>query len=454
MDTILIGISKTAFKALYKYDEYAISWANIIRMGQKEFLRLIREDPDWVIQLLEDALPFFELEEEAFLVEVEGKEIDFLFKIPFHAVVKVIPLNGTAKELLKAKLPNKVTIAEALPDALYEKLILRRQLRIRRKAANQLLDIFDLRLDKDNAFQKSADTAIEKAVLKKPPGPKDSTLVHLLQFNKTPNSIPSGNIEGLVKIIGTGFSKKGVDIAKLKKSPSYHILMKSLQEFNNLSVTETWLKFSELQKAHPQIFKKLKEELKMDEIDVDVFLFIYFFFTLKKSISNAQFDLHLVQSTINELFQISSTELTAALYLLGMVFSYERLHDFLQFGSVKKLDIAESTIMEEDHVEIATEPSESTTNKEEAIINTDPELPWEKESPDRMKTLMECQKKFQGKPYSKILNQAISNLIHEKPDFSIEELQDVLKSHDELLTRKKQLRKIARDYLDKFKSIQ
>lgn len=449
MDTILIGISKTAFNALYKYDEFAISWANIIRMGQKDFLRLIRKDPDWAIQLLEDALPFFELEEEAFLVEVEGKKIDFLFKIPFHAVVKVIPLNGTAKELLEAKLPIKVTIAEALSDALYEKLILRRQLRLRRKAADQLLGIFDLHLVKDDAFIKSADTAIEKAVLKKPPGPKDSTLVHLLQFNKTPSSIPSGNIEGLFKIIGTGFSKRGVDIAKLKKSPSYRVLMDSLEDFNDSSIADTWSKFREIQKEHPAIFNKLREELKMEKIDLDTFLFIYVFFTLKKSIINAQYDLHLVESKINELYQLSSNELTAALYLLGMVFSYDRLHDFLQFGQVERLkrpnEYFAGTMSEEILNKSAEEEEDQNYTGRKAVFFPDP---------DRIEAFKKAKRENKGKKYSKTIDSAISKLIENKPNFTYKELQYTLENIDGLLTRSKKLRKIARDYLGEFKFLE
>jgi hypothetical protein len=237
-----------------------------------------------------------------------------------------------AKELLEVKLNSDIIISNPLPEALFSKIRLIRELKLRQNSAADLLSILNLNTPSDS-FQNIAKNAIIRQ-LTPPKGQQSSIIDSLLDFEITPSGIPSGYIEGQMKILCIGYLKIVGNTNQLKKSPLFQLLLKSYENINNKSFQAAYDLFESLIQKNKNLVKKLHNTIDTQEFKGDIFKLCYYYFTLKKVIISNNGDIKAIIKEIeNE--RISKLEMTQAIYLLGVSLSYSVL-----FESIQKLKLA------------------------------------------------------------------------------------------------------------------
>lgn len=326
MDKIIIAIERSKFNYLYKYNICTVSTVNIIEYSFSQLLEVYKSNLSDAASIIEQALPIFECEHEIILLEVEPSEVSDNLKFRFNAVKRIIPLNELAKELLQSKLNSDFKYATAIPEDLYEAIFALREDKLRSNSALSVLSCFNLPTPADPFIDLVKQTT--RRLIFDEPIPKGSgTIDFLLEFNTTPSDIPSGNIEGLMKIICVGMLKVTGNVDKLRLSPLFNLLLDNVDLLNQGSLLDCYQKFKTISNDNWNKVEKLEATLASSEIDADILLLLFLFISFKKEMQRNNFDLKSISFDINEIKLIYSKELSQALYLVGYVLSMGALHE-------------------------------------------------------------------------------------------------------------------------------
>ena len=489
MKTIIIAIERSKFNYLYKYNTCTVSSENIINSSIVRLLNFSESNLDMAASMVEAALPIFESEHEVILLEVDSYGIRYNLQFSFSSVVRIIPLSELAMELLQSKLNSDFQYASPIPVFLYEEVLALREDKLRSNSASKLLSCFNLSLPADT-FAQSVRVATRRVILSQEVLEKPGTIDLLLDFNTTPSGIPSGNIEGLMKIICVGMLKVTGNVDRLRESPLFNLLLDNLERLNQGSLLSCYQSFQEISDANKEKIERLDATLASVEIDSDLFLFLFLFISFKKKIQNNHFDISQIVFDVDEIKPKYKVELSQALYLIGYTMSMGVLHESIHRLSASPLFIAKNEI------EYINESKEITTDGVSSVIHSnDREMPGSQEieiselseiksnldeperlynedentapvkkepsdSPDLFGTMNEREcllKKAKGKlragAKKKELLQSVESLHKENPSFSFNELEAKLLSNASLLKKGGLPLKVTQDLLDIFKAL-
>jgi hypothetical protein len=348
MKKIIIGIERSKFNYLYKYNICTVSTVNIIEYSYPQLLEFYKSNLDAAASIIENALPVFESEHEVILLEVESSEVGYNLEFGFNAVKRIIPLNELARELLQSKLNSDFLYATPIPTDLYEATLALREDKLRSKAALSVLSCFDL-LTPATPFTNLVKHATRRLIFNEERPKEAETIDFLLEFNTTPSGIPSGNIEGLMKIICVGMLKVTGNVDKLRLSPLFNLLLDNLELLNQGSLLSCYQNFQKISDNNRDKVEKLEATLVSKKIDSDLFLLLFLFISFKKELQKNDFDLKTITFDINEIKSIYSQELSEALYLIGYTMSIGVLHESIHRLSFSPLFKVEKEIQNERH---------------------------------------------------------------------------------------------------------
>jgi hypothetical protein len=348
MKRIIIAIERSKFNYLYKYNICTVSTVNIIEYSYPQLLEFYKSNLDATASIIEKALPVFESEHEVILLEVESSEVGYNLEFGFNAVKLIIPLNELARELLQSKLNSDFLYAAPIPTNLYEATLALREDKLRSKAALSVLSCFSLPTPA-TPFTNLVKHATRRLIFNEEISKEAGTIDFLLEFNTTPSGIPSGNIEGLMKIICVGMLKVTGSVNKLRLSPLFNLLLDNLELLNQGSLLSCYQNFQKISDKNRDKVERLEATLVSKKVDSDLFLLLFLFISFKKELQKNDFDLKTITFDINEIKSIYSQELSEALYLIGYTMSIGVLHESIHRLSFSPLFKVEKEIQNERH---------------------------------------------------------------------------------------------------------
>jgi hypothetical protein len=348
MKRIIIGVERSKFNYLYKYNICTVSTVNIIEYSYPQLLEFYKSNLDAAASIIEKALPVFESEHEVILLEVDSCEVGYSLEFRFNAVKLIIPLNELARELLQSKLNSDFLYATPIPTDLYEATLALREDKLRSKAALSVLSCFNLPTPA-TPFTNLVKRATRRLIFNEKISKEAETIDFLLEFNTTPSGIPSGNIEGLMKIICVGMLKVTGNLDKLRLSPLFNLLLDNLELLNQGTLLSCYQNFQKISDKNRDKVEKLEATLVSKKVDSDLFLLLFLFISFKKELQKNDFDLKTITSDINEIKSIYSQELSEALYLIGYTLSIGVLHESIHRLSFSPLFKVEKAIQNERH---------------------------------------------------------------------------------------------------------
>jgi hypothetical protein len=500
MKKIIIAIERSKFNYLYKYNICNVSTVNIIDYSLSQLLEVYKFNLGAAASIIEKALPIFESEHEVILLEVESSEIGYTLEFGFNAVRCIIPLNEVAMELLHSKLNSDFQYATPMPVDLYEATLALREDKLRSNCALSVLSCFNLPTP-ENPFIDLVKHATRRLIFDEELAKGSGTIDFLLEFNTTPSDIPSGNIEGLMKIICVGMLKVTGNVDKLRLSPLFNLLFDNKDLLNQGTLLNCYQSFKNIANDNRDKVEKLEATLASSEIDADILLLLFLCISFKKEIQNNDFDLKSISFDINEIKSLYSKELSQALYLVGYTMSMGTLHESIHrlsssplFEVEKEVEIEnENLIINErtfvdkntpetinqcdidydstgiDHgiteTYVLHNPDENVESNEldishnsssklnvEAPASASDNLFETMEENEREKLLKEAKKELKGKNSKKLL-ELVDRLYRNNLHFCYSSLEEKIMSVNEFLRKNGTPLKITQDLLNIFKHL-
>jgi hypothetical protein len=370
MKKIIIAIERSKFNYLYKYNICTVSTVNVIDYSFVQLIELYKFNLGSAASIVEKALPIFESSHEVILLEVESSEIGYNLEFGFKAVICIVPLNEVAMQLLQSKLNSDFQFTKPIPVDFYEEILALREDKLRSKSALSVLSCFNLPTP-DNPFVDLVKHATRRLIFSENLAKGSGTIDFLLEFNTTPSDIPSGNIEGLMKIICVGMLKVTGNVDRLRLSPLFNLLLENMDLLNQGTLLTCYQSFKNIANDNRDKVEKLEETLASSEIDVDIFLLLFLFISFKKEIQKNDSDLKSISLDINEIKSLHIKELSQALYLIGYTMSMGTLHESIHRLSSSPLFEVEKQVEIENDKLIINERSFVDENPTESINQCD-----------------------------------------------------------------------------------
>ena len=370
MKKLIIAIERSKFNYLYKYNICTVPNVNVIDYSFVQLIELYKSNLESAASIIEKALPIFESPHEVILLEVESSEIGYNLEFGFKAVICIIPLNEVAMELLQSKLNSDFKFTKPIPVDFYEEILVLREDKLRSKSALSVLSCFNLPTP-ENPFVELVKHAARRLIFNEKLAKGSGTIDFLLEFNTTPSDIPSGNIEGLMKIICVGMLKVTGNVDRLRLSPLFNILLDNMDILNQGTLLTCYQSFKDIANDNRDKVEKLEETLASSEIDADIFLLLFLFISFKKEIQKNNSDLKSISFDINEIKSLHIKELSQALYLIGYIMSIDTLHESIHRLSSSPLFKVEKEVEIENDKSITTERYFVGENTPESISQCD-----------------------------------------------------------------------------------
>lgn len=488
MKKIIIAIERAKFNYLYKYNACFVSRENVIECSFSDLMESCRHDVKSAAITIEKSLPFFESEHEVFLIEVDLSEVRYNLEFNFNAVLRIIPFNKTAMELLQSKLNSDFHYAPPLSDALYEEIVSLREHNLRSSSALTVLYYFELTPPAES-FCSLIRSATRRIILNTDM-PKDATTIDfLLSFDTTPSGIPSGNVEGLMKVICIGLLKINHNIDNLRKSPLFNLLLDKSEDLNQGSLLNCYQRFQEISNENTDHIEKLMSILDMPSVTSEIFFFLFLFMSLKKKVQSNEFDLSSINSDVRDMEKEYSAEVSQALYLIGYTMSMACLHESihrLSFAPLFDIENKNTYPNEVSKVNIIAPRVQSiqgihTVNNDSSssdLLNIDDKAEvnayadndgkgfadieqsdfsglgesLEKFDKNERETFLENAKKLKGRDSKNALN-LVNDLYELNPSFDYFDLEKRIKNDTSCLKADKSFKKAYQDLLNEFNGL-
>jgi len=329
---MIVAIERSHFNILYKYDQLTVGLKSVIDLEINELEKRVSNQSRFesVVRDLDNILPIFELDHEVLLIELDKSKVSFTREmiIPFNSILMIYPLTTEGSHLLEGKLNDNIKIGEPL----FEKAIIRvkgeRTIRLRINTAKKLIDIFNLSIATNLKFKESLQSAINSLVFK---GINDDSniLSHLLSYDITPNYLPSGNAEYIIKlgVITLMSLKKEESIIKNGFFYKYCVANKDI--INEGTIFDGFENFNKLlfNKDLNLSYYTIIESINPKFDGLNIFKIAYYFLAIKSYLNKTEKDLISIAQLLYSEAQKDPTTLIHVLLLVGYSFSYEELYD-------------------------------------------------------------------------------------------------------------------------------
>jgi hypothetical protein len=412
MEKVLIGIEREKFLYLYKYNSCFISISSIVEIDNKELFSIkARGGNDALAKSLEEALPFFENEDEVVFLVYEKKHISFKNRISlvFQGVQDLIPLNEIAYNVIKSKINQNFRLSKPLPSALFDKIHGIKQEKIRTESVSKIRSLFRISKVKDettsSAFFALLKKNINEILLKDTSYDQKSAFSQLLRYDTTPNFAPEGNVESFIKLGCIALKAVGVDESNLIKGPYYTILEKNKHRLNQLTLKQSYETLKGLFKKEPKENKlkieKLEEILGTDFPTLNTFLIYYLFLSFNRILSAKDFNLLFLKKDIEELKKTYPEELAYAMVLFAYIHSYERLYEsFHRLSNAPLFKTSKPIVEPENRISVIKEPIEKIEPLEQ-VVDKESKDTKQKQNKDNKPKINESSLKENGSAKSK-----------------------------------------------------
>jgi len=328
---MIVAIERSKFIYLYKYNEISIDTNQVIDLSVEKIIKSIKEFNQNLINDFDRILPIFEQDHEVILLEIDKNHIliEGKLNIFFRAILSIYPLTNIGSQLLQGKINDNFIINEPVFEEIIEEVKIKRTLKNRKLAANNILNLFSLNIDnqKFNLIEES----LERILLSKNNNNKfTSYLDYLLSYNKTPSNIPDGNVEFLCKIGVIVLNYLQKDEVNFFKGPYYKSCLNFSSEINEGSIFNSYLTFIEIKDNDFTLsLDKLKSNIDIDIPKVDVFKASYFFIAYKAFLNKNDKNIELLKKEIEQLIFDDETTAAFVLAMIGYAFSFELLYESL-----------------------------------------------------------------------------------------------------------------------------
>lgn len=339
-DKVLIAIEWSNYLNLYKYNNCFISEYNIMECALDKAQNILFDRLN--VNALERALPFFERDMDAVILEYNKRKLKFDhgIYISFEGVLNIIPLSREAYEMIYTRIPTEITLSNPLPASIISSVLYIRRKKYRREAIDALINHYNIKLpDGGDKFIDLIHKAVEKVLNLNSQVNKSSILYNLLTFDITPSFIPEGNIESIIKIGCIVYKANESEIENITGGDFYNVCINSKNKINAGSILNGFKAFNNnyqvLSSNAKGSINKLLDELKKELPEINPFLVYYIYLSLNRIVSKNEFNLELVDNDLRELKQNNENELFYALVLFGSVHSIDRLYE-----SIHKLNKA------------------------------------------------------------------------------------------------------------------
>lgn len=334
---MILAIERTKFTYLYKYNQIIVDINQIIDLSVIELTRKLKSDFEFVVNELNRVMPLFEQDHEILLLEFNKENLSIQGKltIGFKAVTSIYPLSNIGKQLLSGKLNEKFEINQPVFEKAIEEVKIIRSIENRYNATNILLSCFSL----SNSITETKLTLLKNSLRKlliKETSTNDlvTYLDFLLSYNKTPSYIPDGNVEFLCKIGAIAMKFIGKPEEILTNGPFYKSCLRYKGQINNRNIHNSYYYFlSSKDEELTSSYKKIREFISKDFVDIDIFKTSYYFLAFKSYLIKNDFNLIGLEEDIICLKSKDDKVAAFVLSLLGFAFSFDQLYESIHILS-------------------------------------------------------------------------------------------------------------------------
>lgn len=328
---MIVAIERSKFIYLYKYNEIGIDTNQVIDLSGEIIIDLYQQNDSKIVEDFNRILPIFEQDHEIILLEVERRDIIIGSKLGlrFKAVTSIYPLTTIGSQLLQGKLNDDFIINKPIFEDIVETVKIIRTLSNRKMAAMNLLSFFSL--SDTNTIIDPVQKSLERIISKKDLINSSKTyLDYLIEYNKTPNNIPDGNVEFLCKIGIIVLNYLKIDEGNFYKGPFYKSSLAFRDLINGTSIFNSYSTFISINDRDLQLsLDSLKSKIDIDIFNIDIFKASYFFLAYKAFLNKNDKNLLLLKREIEQLIFDDEKTATLVLILIGYAFSFESLYDSL-----------------------------------------------------------------------------------------------------------------------------
>jgi len=346
MKKVLIALERESFNYLFKFNDCDISLKRII----DEDLNSIQRSPliRTLAKKIEQALPYFESEDEVVLLEYLKENIQFGdgLRIVFDGVLGILPLSTFAKNSLESRLKNDFRIYGPIQEELLKDIHRIREDKKRFNSVNKLLGIYALQIESD--FSKNLRSiVIKNEVGESLEGEGKKALINLIKFDLTPSFIPSGNVEGFLKLGCVFLLTIKEDINLLMNGPYYKIITKNRDLLNSKNLFESYVILQQLfENANNEDKVKLNTPEKTFNKEFNGFnayLAYFIYLSLNRLLQSEDYNLLLIKEELEKLRKECPKELAHSLAIFGYVHSFDRIYESIHRLSNSPLFITSKT---------------------------------------------------------------------------------------------------------------
>lgn len=329
MKKVLIALERESFNYLFKFNDCDMSLIRIIDEDLNSFHHLPLR---YIAKKIEHALPYFESEDEVVLIEYLKENIQFGegIRIAFDGVLGILPLSTFAKNSLESRLKNDFRIYAPIQEELLKDIRRIREDKKRINSVNKLLGIFNLQIEAD--FSKNLRSIVIKSeVGESLESEEKKALVNLINFDRTPSFIPSGNVESFLKLGCIFLLTLKADINLLMNGPFYRIITENKDLLNSKNLFESYVILQKLfEKANNEDKVKLNTPEKTFNKEFNgfnAFLAYFIYLSLNRLLQSKDYNLFLIKEELEKLKKECPNEFAHALAIFGYVHSFDRLYE-------------------------------------------------------------------------------------------------------------------------------
>lgn len=326
---MLVAIERSKFNLLFKYNVISVSQTQLI----DEKVEIIRKFDEKILKTeLDRMLPYFEQGHEILLLDVDKSKIGLKkdIELSFASIRMIYPLTKEAGLLLQGKLNEHLKVGGAIFEEAVNGVIAERNIKNRKDAAKNLVDIFGL---KEVMYNSDFVRALNQSIfsfLQISKIDESNFLFYLISYNKTPSFIPEGNAGSFIKIgLVIAQYKKAIE-ENIKKSPYFIKCVDNLRKLNVQSLFEGYYRFIEL--LSDDTLNKSYNNLLMQFPDfegLDLFKISYHYIAIKDYLNQNEQNLLPITQELYIESQKDPINFYHILLLIGYTFSFENLYESL-----------------------------------------------------------------------------------------------------------------------------
>lgn len=324
---MLSAIEREQFIKLYKFGEFKIQLSQIIDGYQS-----VNGVPKLYEDELEKVLPNFEQDHEILIIDISKARfatsgiISNDLTIRISDIQKIYPLTEEASRYLVGRFNQLIKVEPPVFAPIIEKIKENRDWQGREKAAQSLLQIFNISHEQNDNIETEINKGIKDRIQGISSNLDESILAQIVRFDRNP-IYPEGPKEHLLKLGSIYVESKGGNESNFEKGPLFNFLVNDFNYRGN-DIVDCLNRFQKAKESRDIIDVFQERYPSIDLLVVGVW---YLF--LKDSLLKSKYNLFSVKEDIQKLVKHNPTEAGIVLYMIGMIFSFDNLYESIYLMS-------------------------------------------------------------------------------------------------------------------------